>query len=380
MNILYILPKKDYFCAGWRGRVTHAIGVANGFARNGITTTILSGKGLQNFRSNIDKSIKLLEIRECQWSILLPGYLSWQVSTIGSCREYFKEGNYDIVSVRYAVGNILINLLFPRLIQPRTKLIIEINSLGYHQYFTLPCWLRIIIGKLEVRLISSYKNIYVVSEKIKFDLQKLGCKNTIIAIPNGAEPITVKNVNNNIPDSHDRLIYFGRFQNYYDFKILVDAFKHIFRKNIKLQLHFWGDGVLLKNVQRETGNHTQIFFHGQYDRNSLPQKLTSKDILVLPLRPNTMGSIGSPTKLFEYMSASLPIIAPSWGQVDRFIHDKTNGILYDPNNPESLIDAIDTIINDSAVRKLIAKNAYQDFCELHTWKSRMGQLIDKLND
>ena len=58
-RILYILPKKDYFSQGDRGRVSHALGVAEGLSQIDHAVTVLSGEGITGYARRVPKSVRL---------------------------------------------------------------------------------------------------------------------------------------------------------------------------------------------------------------------------------------------------------------------------------------------------------------------------------
>ena len=58
-RILYILPKKNYFSQGDRGRVSHALGVAEGLSQIDHDVTVLSGQGLLGYAKRVPRSVQL---------------------------------------------------------------------------------------------------------------------------------------------------------------------------------------------------------------------------------------------------------------------------------------------------------------------------------
>ena len=56
--------------------------------------------------------------------------------------------------------------------------------------------------------------------------------------------------------------------------------------------------------------------------------------------------VTSPSKLFDYFAAGLPIIAPRLANIEDIIKDGKNGLLFTPDDAQSLAQSIKTIFAD----------------------------------
>ena len=222
-HILYILPKNYFFKYGWRGRVTHAIGVITGIGDNTTNITVVSGSGISNYTNSVSPMVNLIEIKKQNNGIIRNSEIIWQKKLFKRVQKLITQTRYDAVIIRYAVGNIILNLSFQRLFKNRLRSVVEINSLAYHQLGYLPVSIRKLIIRLEILLLKNFNSFYVVSDQIRKDLIKFGCNNRIHVVPNGSN---VQYLLNLIPDVGDitRLVYFGKFQPYYDFISLINNF------------------------------------------------------------------------------------------------------------------------------------------------------------
>jgi len=73
-----------------------------------------------------------------------------------------------------------------------------------------------------------------------------------------------------------------------------------------------------------------------YDR--MPDVLGTADVGVAPydtarLAQLRLGFYWSPLKIFEYMAAGLPVVAPAVDRIPSLVADAREGILYDPADP-----------------------------------------------
>ncbi len=79
----------------------------------------------------------------------------------------------------------------------------------------------------------------------------------------------------------------------------------------------------------------------------MPAYLAAADIGVAPFeigahRPLSLGFYWSPLKIFEYMAAGLPVVAPAVDRIPAIVGNSREGILYDPAQPGALAEALAT--------------------------------------
>jgi glycosyltransferase involved in cell wall biosynthesis len=82
----------------------------------------------------------------------------------------------------------------------------------------------------------------------------------------------------------------------------------------------------------------------------MPACLAAADIGVAPFDvtahpPLQLGFYWSPLKVFEYMAAGLPVIAPNLYRLSHIVRHDREGMLYDPADPSGLAGAIETLID-----------------------------------
>lgn len=377
-HILYILPKSYFFKYGWRGRVTHAIGVITGIGDNTTNITVVSGSDISNYTNSRSAIANLIEIKKRNNGIIGNSEILWQIILFKRVRKLITQTKYNAVIIRYSVGNIILNLSFQRLFKNRVRSVVEINSLAYHQLGYLPGSIRKLIIRLEILLLKSFNSFYVVSDQIRKDLIKFGCNNRIHVVPNGSD---VQYPLNLIPDVGDitRLVYFGKFQPYYDFISLISDFISLSKKIDNIELHFWGNDKALDLSKINVSELKNIHFHGSYLKDEMQNNLLSAtDILILPFKPSAMASIGSPTKLYEYMSYGLPIIAAKIGQVGEVLSQGYTGYYYNPEQSGSLQKTLYYLLNNKKERIEVGANCKNEFLQQHTWKMRMKSLLNAI--
>jgi glycosyltransferase involved in cell wall biosynthesis len=154
---------------------------------------------------------------------------------------------------------------------------------------------------------------------------------------------------------------------------------------VKSPCHFLfiGDGderattaaILAKEKDRAT-------FTGRIAHEKVAAYLDVCDILVAPLVPASDGSefFGSPTKLFEYLAMERPVIASRLGQIADIIIDGENGYLVEPNDAESLAQAIEKLANDERLRIRLGLAARRTVVENYTWQHNAARVFNKMRE
>lgn len=133
-----------------------------------------------------------------------------------------------------------------------------------------------------------------------------------------------------------------------------------------------------KNIEAEIRNHAawpQTNYHGFIDQKKYSQLLSTCKIgfvLFLP-EPNHINA--QPNKLFEYMSAGLPVIAshfPLWKEI---IETPNTGICVDPLNKIAVMDAMKTVLSDENLASTMSSNGVKAIRNHYNWKNEEQKLL-----
>ena len=97
------------------------------------------------------------------------------------------------------------------------------------------------------------------------------------------------------------------------------------------------------------------------------------DICVVP----HSNEYRSPIKLFESMARARAIVAPRTEPIAQVITDGVNGLLFDPQNPATLRDALQRLIADPALRAQLGTAARATIRENHTWDRNAAAVLTR---
>lgn len=115
---------------------------------------------------------------------------------------------------------------------------------------------------------------------------------------------------------------------------------------------------------------------GQLNREGVAQVLAKSMAGLVVLHPiiNYLDSL--PIKLFEYMSAGIPVIASDFPLWKKIIEENKCGICVDPLNPKAIAEAIEWILAHPDEAKIMGKNGRQAVEQKYNWKNESQKLVD----
>ncbi|BCN23020.1 hypothetical protein VYA_02120 [Vibrio alfacsensis] len=357
----------------------HALGICEGFASDKWDVTFVGGKGIKSFKSELPASVNFIEVEEPTGIFKYP---IWWLRFIRVYLSLIKTNEYKCMMSRYVVSSFIPILLFSLFSKKETFKIVEVNSFAYHMLSKLPSLVNKLVARFEMILMNHYNLVYVVSDTMVTDPRNASCKSKIVCVPNGA---TTKKVNfvpttiNNTASA--RLVYFGTLMPYWDFEFLVNAVNEL-HSSIDMKIVFLGDGPKIEYLKQNIHRKELCVFHGRFGRNELGSLLNKEhDILLLPpkTKEDMLLSGGLSTKLFDYLSMRMPIVAPSDGEIENVLSHKVNSVLYSSSSTLDFSKKVIDISSNVEQRSIISDAAYSDFKNKYSWSARMKTIIGEIS-
>ena len=145
---------------------------------------------------------------------------------------------------------------------------------------------------------------------------------------------------------------------------------------------FIGDGPERAAVEQAVRNVPGVTFTGAIPHSDLPASLAAADIGVAPFdaarhAPLQLGFYWSPLKVFEYMAAGLPVVAPALPRLARLVEHGREGLLYDPKDPRALDGAL-VALADPALRRRLGAAARERVVRDFSWDAHCRALDERL--
>ena len=163
-----------------------------------------------------------------------------------------------------------------------------------------------------------------------------------------------------------QVCYVGGISEIRGIEQIVDAME-IVQSGAKLQLAGSFRNKSLRNRVAGLAGWSNVFEQGVLDRNEVAKLLSTSMaglVLFLP-EPNHIES--QPNKMFEYMSASIPVIASNFSLWRSVIEKNNCGICVDPMAPHEIAEAIDFLTWNPEAAKQMGKNGQAAIKRTYNW-------------
>lgn len=313
-NILYIIPKNNYFSAhdNVGGHVSHAIAVIEYIKKKYNLVLCI---GLESKETLLEKKGINHDVFDFNFINLFNIFLYIKLYI------YINSNNIDTIYVRYSTKALFL-LFFLSLLN--LNLILEINSIP--KVFGLK--------NLQYYIISKFNKIICISKTLKYKLvQSIKIKkDKIIVIENGVDKkrFLCKKLNKYNQPNTINIGYAGILKENYGLEYLIDVFNDL--TNNKIQLNIAGIGPI-KNQLIEQANKNNIKFYGKLDYTEIPFFLKDQDLLIYINKKS--NRFQSPIKLFEYIAANKKIITVQSEQINKYFTNESC-LFFDINSKETL--------------------------------------------
>ena len=114
---------------------------------------------------------------------------------------------------------------------------------------------------------------------------------------------------------------------------------------------------------------------GEVPYEKVPKSLSKAAIAWLPWLVTPNNSKGTPIKLFEYMSAGLPIVASEMGFIKKIIEESKCGLLAEPENPEAHAKGILYLFEHPEEAREMGKTGRRAIEEKYDWETEGEKLL-----
>ena len=181
------------------------------------------------------------------------------------------------------------------------------------------------------------------------------------------------NLKNDWESKKNTVSYIGGISDIRGIRELIKSFEFSqFNLNLVGSFH---DKDIKDEIEKYIG-WKNVKFHGYLSRKDMAIVLSSSKagiVTFLPL-PNHINA--QPNKIFEYMSAGIPVIASNFPLWKEIIEENNCGICVNPESPEEIAEAIDKIIEDNDTAKKMGENGIIAVNKKYNWKIEEQKLIE----
>jgi glycosyltransferase involved in cell wall biosynthesis len=135
-----------------------------------------------------------------------------------------------------------------------------------------------------------------------------------------------------------------------------------------------GDGPCRGFIEGEAarlGISDSVVFAGQVPHDQVASYIGLSDVAVIP----ETNQYRSPIKMFEYMAAGKPVVAPAMPPVAAVIESDRNGLLFQPGNAGELSAALTRAFSDRPFAAALGRAARQQIRRRYTWEEHARRIL-----
>ena len=235
-----------------------------------------------------------------------------------------------------------------------------------------------------------YKNAKVIllSWHLYPDIEKVVPKENVLICPNGikiaheSQMPQKEETNTNrtyITNKVPRLLFLSNLIESKGVIVLLDALKILADRGRSFQCVFVGgetkeiDAIrFTEEVDRRQLNGLVVYQGRKYGEEK-EEVFEKSDIFVFPSMEDCF-----PLVILEAMEHKLPIVTTTEGAIPDEVIDGKNGIISEKNNPGSLADCIEKLLDNADLRKQMGKEGYRILHKLFTeerFEERMKEIL-----
>ncbi|GGK72775.1 MULTISPECIES: glycosyltransferase family 4 protein [Haloarcula] len=179
-------------------------------------------------------------------------------------------------------------------------------------------------------------------------------------------------------DAEDRIVYTGNIGSAQALEPCIRAMQHVSNDDAELLLVGDGDEVSrLESVTEHLDLEDSVEFGGLVDRERIPEILNDATVGLAPIKDSPELDYAMPTKLYEYLACSLPVVVTGRGEIERFVTETAAGIHTEPD-PERIAAAIDTLLENPEQRTSMGRDGYRLVTEEYDREAIAGRLSEEL--
>ena len=191
-------------------------------------------------------------------------------------------------------------------------------------------------------------------------------------------PIIPESINKNNKDID--LLYLGAVTEDRGIFLIIEAVENLVEKYPNIKVEVVGSIPLMiksriEDEIKEKKLNDVIFLRGFIDYNSASDYMQRSKIGLCLLLPTKNYINSYPTKLFDYMTAGIPIVGSDFGYLGNIINEAQCGYAVDPNNRNEIVSVIKKLLSSNNDRKNMGKNGMNYIKKTFNWDSEEKKLL-----
>ena len=149
------------------------------------------------------------------------------------------------------------------------------------------------------------------------------------------------------------ILYVGQVSKHKGIIALINVFKQLIHKNIKL--HIVGKGKDEDEFKKMASSDKRIIFHGFVPDEELMRLYQKANLTVVP----SIWYDNSPMVIYESLMNGTPVIGSRIGGIPELIEDGYNGVLFEAGNVDELKAILENLVENPDELKRLREGAFE---------------------
>lgn len=175
----------------------------------------------------------------------------------------------------------------------------------------------------------------------------------------------------------NRICYIGGISYERGFKELVESLNHV--EDVILEVGGTFETVELESETKSNSAWNKVIYHGYVNRKQAKEIMSRCRAGIVTFHPYPNHINAQPNKIFEYMSAGLPVIGSNFPLWKKLIEENNCGICVDPLDPYDIANGINTILKNSDASSDMSREARRKIETTFKWENEESKLIELYN-
>ncbi len=179
------------------------------------------------------------------------------------------------------------------------------------------------------------------------------------------------------------MIYPGSLSAHQGLDVAVNAMAIVVKEAPQAQFHIYGRGGVrdeLIALADELGIDDNVKFFGFLPLDEVAEVMAAADLALVPKRADTFGNEAFSTKILEFMSLGVPVLAAET-EIDRYYFPDSQVKFFESGNAEDLAKCALGLLHDPEELQRIAQNGAAECTSNYSWaehKQRYFEIVDAL--
>src|SRR5262249_23277253 len=175
------------------------------------------------------------------------------------------------------------------------------------------------------------------------------------------------------------MLFPGTIQWHQGLDIAIQALARVREMVPNAELHLYGNGDArveqdLRRLSARLGLNGSVRFFGSVPLDRIPDLIANADIGVVPKRADSFGNEACSTKIMEFMSQGVPVVA-SRTKIDTFYHTEQEVRFFPSGDHDAMAEAVLDVVSSPGLRESLIAHGHA-YVRTYCWEQRKSAYFD----